>query len=207
MFSTFKIADEMTITELYECMSNKDFQDPATGNLFSNAYMYLYPPENENQIHEEILVIKERLKRPNNYLDVLILDIFEVFCSYLKQKKFGQKTMFDFFIEKEIQTPDKVNDSLIREGRSDNFFKFVNENINEHFSAGDTDKKVYVIIHGFGAVYPYLRTSKFLSNFEKYFIGEKYKLILFYPGVIKDYYSLFKLLNDENPYRAIKLIN
>jgi hypothetical protein len=197
----------MTIIELYERMSNKDFQDPATGNLFSNAYMYLYSPENENQIREEILVIKERLKRPNNYLDVLILDIFEVFCSFLKQRKFGQKNMFDFFLEKESQTPEKVNDSLIREGRSDDFFKFVNQNIKEHFSEGDADKKVYVIIHGFGAVYPYIRASRFLSNFEKYFISERYKLILFYPGDVKDYYSLFKLLNDENPYRAIKLIN
>lgn len=197
----------MTITELYERMSNKEFQDPATGNLFSNAYMYLYPPENENQIHDEILVIKERLKRPNNYLDVLILDIFDVFCAFLKQKKFGAKTLFDFFLEKELQAPGKVNESLIREAKSDGFFEFMNENIKLHFSEGDPDKKVYVIIHGFGSVFPYLRTSKFLSNFEKYFIGEKYKLILFYPGEVKDFYSLFNLLNDENPYRAIKLIN
>ncbi|MCK9411438.1 MAG: DUF1788 domain-containing protein [Prolixibacteraceae bacterium] len=197
----------MTITELYERMSNKDFQDPATGNLFSNAYMYLYPPESENQIHDEIQVIKERLKRPNNYLDVLILDIFELYCAFLKHKKFGKTSLFDFFIEKEKQTPDKVNESLIREAKSDGFFAFLDKAIKSHFSEGETDKKVYVIIHGFGSIFPYLRTSKFLNNFEKYFIGEKYKLILFYPGEVKDYYSLFKLLNDENPYRAIKLIN
>lgn len=197
----------MTITELYERMSNKEFQDPATGNLFSNAYMYLYEPENENQIQEEILLIKERLKRPNNYLDILIVNLFNVFCDFLKTRKFGQKTMFDFFLEKEIETPGKVNDSLTREARSEPFFKFVDERIKEHFIEGDSEKKVYVIIHGFGEIYPYLRASRFLSNFEKYFISEKYKLILFYPGEVKDYYSLFKLLNDENPYRAIKLIN
>lgn len=197
----------MTITELYERMSNKEFQDPATGNLFSNAYMYLYPPESENQTRNEIQVIKERLKRPNNYLDILILDIFEVFCNYLTQRKFGQKTMYNFFLEKEKETPGKVNESLIREAKSESFFAYTNECINTHFSEGDTEKKVYVIIHGFGAIFPYLRASKFLSNFEKYFIGEKYKLILFYPGEVKDYYSLFNLLNDENPYRAIKLIN
>ena len=197
----------MTITELYERMSNKNFQDPATGNLFSNAYMYLYSPENENQIQDEILVIQERLKRPNNYLGILILNIFDVYCSFLKGRRFGQKSMYDFFMEKEIQTPDKVNESLIREAKSDSFFKFVDERIIEHFVEGDPEKKVYVIIHGFGAAYPYLRASRFLSNFEKYFIGEKYKLILFYPGEVKDYYSMFKLLNDENPYRAIKLIN
>tara|TARA_R110002050_G_scaffold187306_1_gene321733 strand:- start:10143 stop:10736 length:594 start_codon:yes stop_codon:yes gene_type:complete len=197
----------MTITELYERMSSKDFQDPATGNLFSNAYMYLYDPEDENRIREEIQVIKERLKRPSNYLDVLILDIFEVFCDFLKVRKFGQKNMFDFFLEREVHTPEKVNESLIREAKTDAFFKFVDDRIKAHFEEGDPELKVYVLIHGFGAIYPYLRTSKFLNNFEKYFIGEKYKLILFYPGEVKDYYSLFKLLNDENPYRAIKLIN
>lgn len=197
----------MTISELYDWMSDKDFQDPDTGNLFSNAYMYRYPPENENLIPGELTVLKERLKRPDNYLDVLILNIFDLFCRFLNSKMFGGKTMYDFLIGREIQTPGKVNDSLIREARSEGFFKFVDERIKEHFNAGASGKKVYVIIHGFGEVYPYLRASRFLNNFEKYFIGEKYKLILFYPGEVKAYYSLFKLLNDENPYRAIKLIN
>jgi hypothetical protein len=44
-----------------------------------------------------------------------------------------------------------------------------------------------------------------MSNFEKHIKG--FKLIMFYPGVAKGYYSLFGLLQDENLYRAIKLIN
>jgi hypothetical protein len=44
-----------------------------------------------------------------------------------------------------------------------------------------------------------------MSNFEKHIKG--FKLIMFYPGVVKGYYSLFGLLQDENLYRAIKLIN
>lgn len=197
----------MTITELYERMSNKEFQDPATGNLFSNAYMYLYDPASENQIRNEIQLIKDRLIRPDTYQDLLILDIFDLFCSYLKQKKFGKKTMFDFFMDKELEAPDKVNDSLVREAKSNDFFAFLNDNIKAHLSNGEADKKSYVTIHGIGSIFPYIRASKFLSNFEKYFIGEKYKLIIFYPGEVKDFYSLFSLLNDEHPYRAIKLIN
>jgi len=30
---------------------------------------------------------------------------------------------------------------------------------------------------------------------------------MFYPGTVNKKYSLFDILNDENPYRAIKLIN
>ena len=45
-----------------------------------------------------------------------------------------------------------------------------------------------------------------MNNFEKY--NKNYKIINFYPGKAKDnYYSLFGTLNDENLYRAIKLIN
>ncbi|HPR59395.1 MAG TPA: DUF1788 domain-containing protein [Prolixibacteraceae bacterium] len=197
----------MTITELYNRMCDKNFQDPATGNLFSNAYMYLYDSTQENQIRNEIQTIKERLIRPDVYQDILILDIFELFCQHLKQKKFGQKTLFDFFLEREAETPDKVNDSLVREAKSNDFFAFINQNIKEHLNTEGENKKSYVTIHGFGAIFPYLRTSKFISNFEKYFIGEKYKLIIFYPGEVKDFYSLFNLLNDEHPYRAIKLIS
>lgn len=197
----------MTITELYERLSNKEFQDPATGNLFSNAYMYLYPPEQETSIRKEILTIKERLIRPDVYQDILILDIFDLFCAYLKQKKFGKHTLYDFFMAKEVETPEKVNDSLTREAKNKDFFVFINDNIKSHLITEGSDKKSYVTIHGFGAIYPYLRTSRFLSNFEQYFIGEKYKLIIFYPGEVKDFYSLFNLLNDEHPYRAIKLIS
>ena len=69
----------MTITELYNQLSDKDFQDHQTGNLFFPAYMYMYDATKEYEIDREILDIKNRLHRPNNYLDVMVLDIFEEF--------------------------------------------------------------------------------------------------------------------------------
>lgn len=197
----------MTITELYQQLSDKKFQNPATGNLFSNAYMYIYDPEKEYSVRKEIESIKDRLVRPNNFIDVLILDIFDEFCNYLRNKKFGNHVMLDFFLEREKEDPKKVNDSLIREAKNDDFYKYLDHKIKEHFNTESDLEKVYVFIHGFGQIYPYLRTSKFLNRFEKFFIGEAYKMILFFPGEVKNNYSLFKLLNDENPYRAIKLIN
>lgn len=58
----------MTITELYNQLCNKDFQDHQTGNLFFPAYMYMYNPEKEYEVEKEILDIKNRLHRPNNYV-------------------------------------------------------------------------------------------------------------------------------------------
>lgn len=55
----------MTITELYNQLADKNFQDPLTGNLFFPAYMYVYDPEKEYEIQQEIINIKERLYRPN----------------------------------------------------------------------------------------------------------------------------------------------
>ena len=63
----------------------------------------------------------------------------------------------------------------------------------------------YVLVKGFGTIFPYLRASRFMNRFEKYISG--YKMILFSPGEVKENYNLFKLLNDEHLYRAIKLIN
>lgn len=198
----------MTFTELYERLKDEDFRNPATGNLFSNAYLFLYEPDKEYELRQEIVVIKERLIRPDIYVDALILDLFELFCEYLKGKTFGQKTMYDFLLEKESQTPEKVYETLHREAKSEGYLSYVNQQIATHFMDEDYQtKKVYVIIHGLGSIYPYLRASKFLSTFEKYFIGAKYKLILVYPGELNDNYSMFNLLNDEHPYRAIQLIN
>ena len=50
----------MTITELYNQLANKDFQDHLTGNLFFPAYMYVYDPEKEYEIDAEIINIKEK---------------------------------------------------------------------------------------------------------------------------------------------------
>jgi len=195
----------MTINELYDLLSNEDFQDPKTGNLFFPAYMYIYDPAKEYYIREQIQQMKDRLIRPNTYVDVLIINLFTEFIDFLKTRDFGGKTLLDTLLQKELKDPGKVTDSLRREATRREFLSNLNDKIKTHIEPSDELKKSYVFVHGFGEIYPYLRASKFLSNFEKYITG--YKIILFYPGTAKDYYSMFDLLNDENPYRAIKLIN
>lgn len=194
----------MTITELYNQLCNKDFQDHQTGNLFFPAYMYMYNPEKEYEVEKEILDIKNRLHRPNNYLDVMVLDIFEEFLSYLSNEKFGTNSKFDFYIAHEANKKDAVDKALKQDAYTEKFMIYLRDKIAQHHK--DTDYEVaYVFVKGFGNSYPYIRASRFMSNFEKYIKG--FKLIMFYPGTAKGYYSLFGLLQDENLYRAIKLIN
>ncbi len=194
----------MTITELYNQLCDKDFQNHETGNLFFPAYMYMYNPEHEYDVEKEILDIKNRLHRPNNYLDVMVVDIFEEFTSFLKNEKFGNTTKFNFFIEHESTKQDAVDKSLKQDAYTEKFMNYLRDKISEHHSSTEYEV-AYVFMKGFGNSYPYIRASRFMSNFEKHIKG--YKLIMFYPGVAKGYYSLFGLLQDENLYRAIKLIN
>jgi len=195
----------MTITELYEKLADKDFQDYLTGNLFFPAYMYLYDPEKEYEIDLEIQNIKNRLHRPTNYLDVMIIDIFEEFINYLEGTPFGPKTMLQDYFDDEPQMPLQVEDGLKQDATSDKFMNYLNSKIQEHLRNAGSADVAYVFVKGFGSIYPYLRASKFVNRFERYITG--YKMILFYPGEVKENYNLFKLLNDEHLYRAIKLIN
>lgn len=195
----------MTITELYKQLSNKDFQDHQTGNLFFPAYMYMYDATKEYEIDSEILDIKNRLHRPNNYLDVMVLDIFEVFVEYLKQEKFGKLTKYEFYSEHEKEKFEAVDKALKQDAYDKRFLNFLDDKIKLHFENANNYEVAYVFVKGFGNAFPYIRASRFMSNFEGYIKG--YKLIMFYPGEAKKYYSLFGLLKDENLYRAIKLIN
>jgi hypothetical protein len=195
----------MTITELYNQLSNKDFQDHQTGKLFFPAYMYMYDATKEYEIDNEILDIKNRLHRPNNYLDVMIIDIFEEFLAYLTKEKFGKVTKYEFYTEHEANKSDAVDKALKQDAYDKRFLNYLDKKIKTHFENANSFEVAYVFIKGFGNAFPYIRASRFMSNFEGYIKG--YKLIMFYPGVAKTYYSLFGLLKDENLYRAIKLIN
>ena len=195
----------MTITELYSKLSDKDFQDHATGNLFFPAYMYMYDPLKEYEVENEILDIKNRLHRPNNYLDVMVLDIFEEFVAFTKNTKLGKATKFDFYLQHEGKKQEAVQKALEKDAYDVRFLDFLDKRINEHLETSKPSEVSYVFLKGFGNAFPYIRASRFMSNFEKYING--YKLIMFYPGTAKEYYSLFGLLKDENLYRAIKLIN
>jgi hypothetical protein len=196
----------MTIQELYDLLASDDFQRADTGNLFFPAYMYMYEPENEYEIEGAIEDIKKRLYRPSNYIDILVIDIYEEFMSYLGNAAFLKSTKLEKFKERELFKPEIADKAVKAEAYSPHFLSRLNEIIQTHLSKEGDYKASYVFVKGFGRAFPYIRASRFMNNFEKYI--KNYKIIMFYPGKANDnYYSLFGTLNDENLYRAIKLIN
>jgi hypothetical protein len=197
----------MTIEELYNKLEDRFFQDTDTGSIFYNVYIFQYKAEDEYEIRDQIHNLRTRLKRPNNNLDILAINLFEEFCDFLDHKSFGNNpSMLNYLLAKEEQGI-SVTNVLIQNATNEDFFKSVHDKIERHIGNDNQLKKSFVFLYGIGQIYPYLRTNTFLSNFERYNKGEKYKLIVFYPGhSVENSFSLFNRLKDDNTYRSIKLI-
>lgn len=195
----------MNVDKLVELLEDKGFQDPRTGNLFFGAYIYLYDPKKEYEMQNNIKILTKRLKRPNNFLDCLTIDFFDFFVKYLKQNTFGGISFFDEAIQQEQESPQKAFEYLLYEIENDDFFNAFEVQVKEHFKENN-DKRVYLLIHGIGQIYPYLRASTFLKRIEA--LIKDFKIIVFYPGDYQDNeYSLFKELRTDNIYRVTLLNN
>jgi hypothetical protein len=198
----------MSIEELYDYLCSPQFLDEKSGNIFYNYYIYQYPASDEYMIRDQIQEFKKKLERPTSYVNALELDLFQVFCDYLRNEKFGDTSLLDDTFEGDKTHPDMVTEELTSEANSDNFIHYVSDRILEHMEQNDGLKKPYVFIHGIGKMFPYLRTNVFLTRYEKYNDPSNYRIILFYPGHQEgNSFSLFDTLEDAHTYRAILLIN
>ncbi len=199
---------KMTISDFYEkLLSDKEFQDPATGNLFFPAYIFTYDASDEYKIRKEILNLKSRLSRPNNYVDTLILNIFDEFIQFLKTQKLGSESVLDLVLanDVEVKLNQATEEQLVEMANSSEFFEFIHKKASKHFDKPSQLQKVYLMLYGFGSIFPFLRTSAYLKNFEEHVKG--YKIIVFFPGYYENQnYHLFGEFHDENIYRAT-LIN
>ena len=203
---------DMTMSELYELLNSKKFQDTEEGDLFYNFFIYQYSAEKEYEMREQIIEFKRNLKRPTSYVDVLNIDIFEEFCNFLDGKKFlRHPSMLKYLRDKEDASPENagnVQATLSRNAHSKDFIKYLHERIMEHKEIKDGLKRPYVFLYGIGAMYPYLRVNDLLAMYEDFNISNAYKLLVFYPGnSVQNSFSLFGMLPDHHTYRAIRLVN
>lgn len=181
-------------------MADKGFQEPRTGNLFFPVYIYTYEPTEEYEMRKEINLLVEKLERPNNYLDSLVINMYDEMIEYLKSEQFANRSLFDLISEKEKEDDEEALTWVRDEINEGNFYKNFTKKVKKHFGESN-DKKVYLVLHGFGTAYPYLRVSDFLKNTEQ--LIKEFKVIVFYPGNYDNYnYNMFGLLNDDNLYRA-----
>lgn len=187
---------------MYDYLERKDFLDPATGQIFFPVYLYTYSARDEYKIRGEIQDLAKRLERPLAMVETLILNLYDVLIDYLKSDGLRGTTNFDLILQQEKTNPGLASKRLERLINKDSFVDFLNEIIDQHIKEDHTMKRVYVFLHGTGSIYPYLRTSKLITRMEKY-IGQKYKLIIFYPGTYEAaHYHLFGIMPGSHIYRA-----
>jgi hypothetical protein bacD2_05580 len=198
----------MSIQELYDYLNSPEFQNVKNGNIFYNYYIYQYPAKKEYEMRRQLVVFKQNLERPTSFVNAMLLDLFQVFCDYLKKETFGSESLFDVTLEDDKTQPDMVTAELTNEANSDNFISYVHDRIDEYLRINDGLNKPYIFIYGIGKMFPYLRTNVFLTRYEKYNDTSRYKIILFYPGHQEgNSFSLFDTLEDAHTYRATLLVN
>lgn len=198
----------MSIQELYDYLNSPEFQNVKNGNIFYNYYIYQYPAKKEYEMRRQLVVFKQNLERPTSFVNAMLLDLFQVFCDYLKKETFGSESLFDVTLEDDKTQPAMVTAELTNEANSDNFISYVHDRIDEYLRINDGLNKPYIFIYGIGKMFPYLRTNVFLTRYEKYNDTSRYKIILFYPGHQEgNSFSLFDTLEDAHTYRATLLVN
>lgn len=194
----------MRLSDLFEELSKREFQNRDSGNLFFPAYIYCYEPNIEYQIRKEILELKERLIRPDIFQECMVINIYEEFIEYLKAEKINDESFFDLYVQQEKEeSHSEANENLKQAAYSIEFLIHIDKKIRVHFQLPSEYKKLYVLVHGFGSIFPYLRASEFLKRFEEFVSGGGYKIVLFYPGKYSnDHFYLFDEINNETVYRA-----
>lgn len=201
----------MTIQELDNKLNSPSFQD-TENDLFYNYYIFQYPASEEYDIRRQIQEFKENLKRPTNYQDVLTLNLFEEFCTFLDHKRFLRyPSMLHYLLDKEAggdaSCVASVQETLTRNAHSPEFLQYIHDRIKEHIEKKGY-KHSYVFLYGIGSMFPYLRVNQFLALYEDYNETSKYKIIVFYPGQQDgNSFRLFNTLQDNHSYRAILLLN
>ena len=159
---------------------------------------------------KQILDMQDRLKHPTDYLDVLCLNLFDVFCDFLKSQRYMGKNKLEYALTRETrdsESPKVVQHFLTKEANDDKFLQYLNDLIVKHMSEVREGHSPYIFIYGMGQMFPYLRTNILLTRYEKYNKSDKYKIIVFYPGKTEGTkFKLFGVLNEDHTYRAHKLI-
>ena len=199
----------MDFDKLYAKLSDPNFQNPEKSDIY-NYYIVQYNPDEEADVERTLASFKDVLVRPNNYIDVLSLDIFDEFCDFLDSQSFGDSTSFlKELLESEAEMSEQVETVLRNNAGSEEFYHWIHQRIQEHISKEDDNlRRPFIFMYGISRIYPYLRTNILLTNYENYNEVTRYRLIIFYPGhKIQDKftYSLFGQLKETNMYRAILL--
>lgn len=157
-------------------------------------YIFDYPPEDELEARERIAAIVRDIGKRRPDLRVRHVNLFDLVIDYLTERR---------LLDKAIEMQRSKGDAALRSALSaplqaDRLAKVFQQTV-------EPNTQDLVLISGVGTVYPLLRSHSLLNNLHAV-MGDK-PLVLFFPGLYDGQsLRLFNRLNDENYYRAFKLV-
>lgn len=189
------------LDDVFRRLADPQFQDLGAGLMSFPAYVYVYPPEREYEFREAVAELPNRLRRPNVGQEPLLVNVYEELLSFLEDETLGGRPLLDHILEREADAPEMVARQIKQQAASDGFIQGLADQFEEHVSQDGERDRSYILMHGWGSIHPYLRSSQFLDHMEGRV--DDYKLILFYPGTYEDgQFRLFGTLTSNRVYRA-----
>ena len=157
-------------------------------------YIFDYAPEQELQIREHIEFLLQQIPKTSPDLRVAHINLFDLILDYLKERKLLDKVLH-MQLQKGEAAVQKALAAPLHASKLLPLFQ----------KAAAPAEHDLVLVSGVGNVYPMLRTHSLLNNLHP--VMEQTPLVLFFPGNYDGQaLKLFGSLDDDNYYRAFKLI-
>jgi len=185
---------EQRLNQILDRLTSADLlQGAGLGNEIA-FYIFDYPPENELEVRNHINILLNLLPKKKPDLKFTHINLFKLLIDYLQER-----TLLDKVIKFQRDGGDagtlKALKGPLDAAKIAKFF----------VAQAKPQENDLVLVSGVGNAYPILRTHHLLNNLH-HLMGNT-PLVMFYPGGYSGQgLRLFNLLEEENYYRAFRLI-
>lgn len=157
-------------------------------------YVFHYPPERELDVRKHVQLLRAQIARQHSELRVAEVNLFGLLVNYLRRRK---------ILDPALKLQREKGDAELQRALKGSLHE---EKVAQEFiAAAKPDEHDIVFMTGVGNVWPLLRTHTLLNNLHP--LMQAKPLIVFYPGIYDGQtLKLFGRLNDQNYYRAFRLV-
>ena len=161
-----------------------------------NYWVFDYPPERELEVRERIAYLKNKNQGGTDGFELVVFDLYDIIIDFLEQRGFMDKC-YGFERKAGISRIVKAVNNSLKVNDDDSL---IVRYIKDH-----TPENAVVFLVGIGKCYPILRSHKVLNNLHQAFV--RVPVVMFFPGTYNEQeLILFNEINDDNYYRAFRLV-
>ena len=180
------------VNQMIEKIQEKEFiHNTGLGNEIS-FYVFDYPPQDELLVRDGVNRVVNKLIKSE--INIIVVNLLDIFFEILEERNLYEKV-----IAKELQSkPDDIQKRLRSITKAENIVSKILEKAKDDYSI--------LFITGCGSVYPFVRAHDILNHLHGKI--ENKPVVLFFPGQYNmQTFRLFEILEENNYYRAFRLID